>query len=216
MKPNMVAKKTEEKNKVANKKESVECKYLAAQIRHQELKSLARADRKVGHAAELKKAQQQMVNLEKKLGAPVKAPKSAAERKREVISYCYKRCILQKQTVGWQSWACKGRNFHIFGPKTNTKDVSYNNNKNTTSKHQLSTQSLNKESQDRKESRQLANRVRTAKVGISMSFGNLWAQYRWWLFNYAKCWPQARENESCQETESRQEADRIRHKKVKI
>ena len=100
MKPNMVAKKTEEKNKVANKKESVECKYLAAQIRHQELKSLARADRKVGHAAALKKAQQQMVNLEKKLGAPVKAPKTAAERKREVISYCYKRCILQKQTVG--------------------------------------------------------------------------------------------------------------------
>lgn len=96
----MVAQKKEEMSTVDKKKDIVEREYLAAKIRHQELKSLPKEERKDGHAAEMKKAYQQMVNLEKKIGAPVKAPKSASERKREVISYCYKRCILQKQTVG--------------------------------------------------------------------------------------------------------------------
>ena len=95
-----VSKRKVEMNTVDKKKESVEREYLAAKIRHQELKSLPKEERKACHAAEMKKAYQQMVNLEKKIGAPVKAPKSASERKREVISYCYKRCILQKQTVG--------------------------------------------------------------------------------------------------------------------
>ena len=93
---NMQVKEKDEANMQVKKKECVEHEYLAAKSRHQQLKNLPREQRKAGHAEELKSAWQRMVNLKKKVEAPVKAPKTAAERKREVISYCYKRCILQK------------------------------------------------------------------------------------------------------------------------
>ena len=81
----MQEKKKEESNMdVKKKKECVERELLAAQNRHQELKNLPREERKVGHATELKGICQQMVNLKKKLGAPMKAPKSAAEWTRQV------------------------------------------------------------------------------------------------------------------------------------
>ena len=93
----MQEKKKEESNMdVKKKKECVERELLAAQNRHQELKNLPREERKVGHATELKGICQQMVNLKKKLGAPMKAPKSAAEWKIQVKSHCYKRSVLQQ------------------------------------------------------------------------------------------------------------------------
>ena len=63
------------------------------------MKSLSRENRKVGHAAEMKQVYQQMVNLKKRLGAPMKTPQTAAEQTRQGISYCYKRCILQNKTI---------------------------------------------------------------------------------------------------------------------
>ena len=71
----------------------------AAARRHQEMKSLSRENRKVGHAAEMKQVYQQMVNLKKRLEAPMKTPKTAAERTRQEISYCYKRYILHNNTI---------------------------------------------------------------------------------------------------------------------
>ena len=63
------------------------------------MKSLSRENRKVGHAAEMKQVYQQMVNLKKRLEAPMKTPKTAAERTRQEISYCYKRYILHNNTI---------------------------------------------------------------------------------------------------------------------
>ena len=137
----------------------------AAARRHQEMKSLSRENRKVGHAAEMKQVYQQMVNLKKRLEAPMKTPKTAAERTRQEISYCYKRCILHNNTIhnktptfypvpekrerlpegvqedGWQGWAFLGGNCFVNLCAYHT-DI-----------------------------------------------------YKWWLFNYFKCRLQARKQE---------------------